>query len=71
MNEKVNKWIEEHIDEYTKDLIDFCSINSVKGAYAEGKPYGDGSFDALNFGIDLAAKYGFPVPIDDRYACTT
>ena len=47
MNEKVNKWIEEHIDEYTKDLIDFCSINSVKGAYAEGKPYGDGSFDGF------------------------
>ena len=70
MNEKVNKWIEEHIDEYTKDLIDFCSINSVKGAYAEGKPYGDGSFDALNFGIDLAAKYGFPVQSYDGYVGT-
>ena len=70
MNEKVNKWIEEHIDEYTKDLIDFCSINSVKSAYEEGKPYGDGSFDALNFGIDLAAKYGFPVQSYDGYVGT-
>ena len=70
MNEKVNKWIEEHIDEYTRDLIDFCSINSVKGAYEEGKPYGDGSFDALNFGIDLAAKYGFPVQSYDGYVGT-
>ena len=70
MNEKVNKWIEEHIDEYTQDLIDFCSINSVKGAYEEGKPYGDGSFDALNFGIELAAKYGFPVQSYDGYVGT-
>ena len=70
MNEKVNKWIEEHIDEYTQDLIDFCSINSVKGAYEEGNPYGDGSFDALNFGIDLAAKYGFPVQSYGGYVGT-
>ncbi len=70
MNEKVNKWIEEHLEEYLQDLTAFCSINSVKGAYEEGKPFGQGSFEALNFGIDLAEKYGFPVKRYDGYIGT-
>ncbi|SFG26340.1 Sapep family Mn(2+)-dependent dipeptidase [Oribacterium sp. WCC10] len=61
MNDSVNKWIEEHLDQYIEDLKDFVSINSVQGSYEQGKPFGDGPFDALNFAIDLADKYGFSV----------
>ncbi|ETP72462.1 dipeptidase, putative [Lachnospiraceae bacterium JC7] len=70
MNEKVNKWIDEHLDEYIEDLKDFVSINSVQGSYEQGKPFGDGPFDALNFAIDLAAKYGFSVNNYNGYVGT-
>lgn len=70
MNEKVNKWIEEHLDQYIEDLKDFVSINSVQGSYEQGKPFGDGPFDALNFAIDLAAKYGFSVNNYNGYVGT-
>ena len=61
MNDSVNKWIDAHLDEYIEDLKNFVSINSVQGSYEQGKPFGDGPFDALNFAIDLAAKYGFAI----------
>lgn len=70
MNDKVNKWIDEHLDQYIEDLKDFVSINSVQGSYEQGKPFGDGPFDALNFAIDLAAKYGFSVNNYNGYVGT-
>ena len=70
MNEKVNKWIDEHLDEYIEDLKDFVSINSVQDSYEQGKPFGDGPFDALNFAIDLADKYGFSVRNYNGYVGT-
>jgi len=70
MNESVNKWIEEHLDQYIEDLKDFVSINSVQGSYEQGKPFGDGPFDALNFAIDLCDKYGFSVKNYNSYVGT-
>lgn len=70
MNDSVNKWIDAHLDEYIEDLKNFVSINSVQGSYEQGKPFGDGPFDALNFAIDLASKYGFSVNNYDYYVGT-
>ncbi len=70
MNDSVNKWIDAHLDEYIEDLKNFVSINSVQGSYEQGKPFGDGPFDALNFAIDLASKYGFAVNNYDSYVGT-
>lgn len=70
MNEKVNQWIDAHLEEYLRDLTDFCSIDSVQGKAEEGKPFGPGPFEALNFGIDLAEKYGFAVQRYDGYLGT-
>ncbi len=70
MNKAVFDWIDAHQNELVQDLCDFIKIDSVKGAYEQGKPFGEGPFNALHFGMDLAEKYGFEIKNYDNYVAT-
>lgn len=67
MDAKVKEWIRSHKDELLKDVKELCAIPSVKGAYEEGKPYGPGPFESLNFTLNLCEKYGFPAQNLENY----
>lgn len=67
ISERLSKFIDEHTDEMVADTMKLCSVNSEKGAYEEGKPYGEGPFKALNEAMDLCEKYGFDVTNYDNY----
>ncbi len=61
LRKDAEEWIDAHRDELVRDIIDFCAIPSVKGSYEQGKPFGDGPFDALNYALRLCEKYGFSI----------
>ncbi len=67
ISERLSKFIDEHTDEMVADTMKLCAVNSEKGAYEEGKPYGEGPFKALNEAMDLCEKYGFDVTNYDNY----
>lgn len=67
MNQKVNDWIEAHKDDLVNDIMEFCAIPSVKGAYQEGKPFGEGPFNSLHHALSLAEKYGFTTQNYENY----
>lgn len=70
MNQKVNEWIEAHRNDLLEDIKDLCSVNSVKGSYEQGKPFGDGPFDALNEALQLCESYGFSISNYENYVGT-
>ena len=70
MNQKINEWIDAHKDEMLQDIMDLCSIASVKGSYEQGKPFGDGPFDALNAGLEICERAGFSIRNYDHYVGT-
>ena len=45
--EQIEQYIEAHKEEMLADIIELCKIDSAKGPYAEGKPFGEGPFQAL------------------------
>jgi succinyl-diaminopimelate desuccinylase len=53
MNSKVNEWIDSHKDDLVNDIIELCSIDSVKGEAEEGKPFGPGPYAALHKAMEL------------------
>ncbi|MCR4781559.1 MAG: Sapep family Mn(2+)-dependent dipeptidase [Lachnospiraceae bacterium] len=67
MNSKVNEWIEAHQDELVNDIMDLCSIDSVKGEALEGKPFGEGPYNSLHAAMELTKKYGFETKNYDNY----
>ena len=70
ISEKISKFIDDHTEEMVRDTMKLCEVNSEKGPYEEGKPYGEGPFRALSEAMDLCEKYGFDVKNYDNYvAC--
>lgn len=67
---QISDYIDAHIDDMVKDTMDLCRINSVGGAYEEGKPYGDGPYIALMAAKQLCEKYGFKTTNYDNYVIT-
>ncbi|MDO4960418.1 MAG: Sapep family Mn(2+)-dependent dipeptidase [Eubacteriales bacterium] len=57
--ETIRKYILDHTDEMTSDIISLCSIDSVKGKAEGGKPYGPGPHKALMAAKKLCESYGF------------
>ena len=45
--EKISRYIDAHRKEMLEDIGALCRINSVKGSYRIGKPYGEGCSEAL------------------------
>lgn len=70
MNNKVNEWIDAHMDELVNDIKDLCSIASVNGEPVDDMPFGEKACQALNRAMELAKKYGFETKNYDNYVAT-
>ena len=68
--QKIFDYIDAHEDELVQDVIRLCRIDSVKAPYEEGKPYGDGPYQALMAAMHLCEHYGFRTTNYDNYVIT-
>ena len=68
--EKISRYIDAHRKEMLEDIGALCRINSVKGSYRIGKPYGEGCSEALRTALHIAECYGFAINNYDNYVGT-
>ena len=57
---QLEEYIQQHWQEFQRDLKKLVAIDSAYGTEREGKPYGDGPADALDAFLNIARGYGFP-----------
>lgn len=67
---EIESYMNEHREEMIEDICTLCRINSEKMPYVEGKPFGEGPFDALQAALAMAEGYGFSVTNYDNYVGT-
>lgn len=67
---EIDGFIDSHRQEMIDDICKLCRINSEKMPYTEGKPYGDGAFDALHAALAMMEDYGFSITNYDNYVGT-
>lgn len=67
---EIEGFIDSHRDEMIEDICTLCRINSEKMPYVEGKPYGEGPFQALQAALNMAEGYGFTIRNYDNYVGT-
>lgn len=65
--EKIDAFIDAHVDEMIEDICELCRINSEKMPYEEGMPYGPGAAECLEAALDMAEGYGFDVTDYDGF----
>lgn len=68
--EQIDKFIDAHRTEMLEDIIELCKIDSAKGSYRPGKPYGQGCFEALHEALHIGECYGFSINNYDSYVGT-
>ncbi|MBR5267817.1 MAG: dipeptidase PepV [Lachnospiraceae bacterium] len=68
--EQLEQYIDAHKEEMLADIIELCKIDSAKGPYVEGKPFGEGPFKALAKGLEIGEKHGFAITNYDNYVGT-
>ena len=68
--EKIDRFIDAHRSEMLDDIAELCKIDSTKGSYRAGKPYGQGCFEALSAALHIAECYGFSINNYDSYVGT-
>ena len=67
MSMPIHDWIEEHRDEFVRDMMDFFSIESVSLA-GEGKyPFGDGCKKMLDFALERSRELGLRTENHEDY----
>ncbi len=59
--------MEKYFSLIKENLKKLISINSVQGEPKEGKPFGEGVYEALNFTLSLAEEMGFETKNYDNY----
>lgn len=64
---EIEGFIDSHREEMIEDICTLCRINSEKMPYVEGKPYGEGPFQALQAALGMAEGYGFSIRNYDNY----
>lgn len=67
---EIESYIDAHREEMLEDICTLCRINSEKMPYAEGKPFGEGAFKALQTALAMAEGYGFSITNYDNYVGT-
>ena len=67
IKDRIIKYIDEHEAELIEDVKTLCRINSVRGAYSVGKPYGEGPYNALMAAMGICERYGFSTTNYDDY----
>ena len=70
LKERFVKYIDEHEEELIEDVKTLCRINSVRGAYEAGKPYGEGPYNALMSAMSICERYGMATTNYDDYVVT-
>lgn len=68
--EQIDQYIDSHKEDMLADIIALCEIDSAKGEALEGKPFGQGPFDALQAALKMGEKYGFATKNYDNYVGT-
>ena len=67
---EIEEYIDSHKDQMIEDICTLCRINSEKMPYTEGKPFGEGPFEALQAALTMMENYGFSVRNYDNYVGT-
>lgn len=65
--EKIEEYIDSHMQEMLEDISALCRINSVKMPEEEDMPYGPAVAECLDTALDMAEEYGFEVQDYDGY----
>ena len=68
LKEQLSAYFDEHFDEILADLSEIMSIDSSFGTPSEGKPFGEGSAAALDWGAKKGKALGLQVRNFDNYA---
>lgn len=63
LEDRISKWIDEHEDEFVRDLARMVAIPSVGGEAEPGAPFGAKAREALDEMVRLCAEYGFATKI--------
>ena len=63
LEDRISKWIDEHEDEFVRDLARMVAIPSVGGEAEPGAPFGAKAREALDEMVRLCAEYGFATEI--------
>lgn len=67
---EIESFIDSHRQEMIEDICALCRINSEKMPYVEGKPFGQGPFEALQAALNMAEGYGFSTQNYDNFVGT-
>ncbi|MBO5998832.1 MAG: M20/M25/M40 family metallo-hydrolase, partial [Lachnospiraceae bacterium] len=65
--EKIQKYFEDHREEYLADLKKLVDIESTAGEAGPGKPYGEGPAKVLEAAVELAEGYGLKALNKEHY----
>lgn len=64
----IDRFLEDHWDEYLSDLADLVTIESTEGPPLQGAPFGSGPARALDRCLRIASRLGFETEDLDGYA---
>lgn len=67
MIENAKKWLEDNYENMLLDLADLIACPSVKSSAEDGKPFGQGCYDALMCVKGMCEKFGFTFHNLDGY----
>ncbi len=65
--EKIQRYFEEHREEYLADLKKLVDIESTAGEAAPGRPYGEGPAKVLEAAVAIAERYGLKALNREHY----
>ena len=65
--EKLDAYLDAHVDEMIEDIFRLVRINSERTAPEEGMPYGKGPKEALDEALKMAEEKGFATKNYDNY----
>ena len=66
--QQLSKYFDEHFEEILKSMKEIMSIDSTYQTPSEGKPFGEGSAKALEWGANFGKSLGLKVKSFDNYA---
>ena len=70
MRKEIVDYFNSNRENMLKSIAELVSIPSVRSQAAEGKPFGEKPFEALEKGLEMAENFGFDVKNHDGYVGT-
>lgn len=59
LEERISEWVDDHSEEFLRDVARLVAVRSVRGEAGDGMPFGPGPRAALDEAIALCGEYGF------------